>query len=146
MSTRKETMETNFEIEKVIEIYNNYRYKVKMNNRFLENPSLTKKYKVEKLPQSNFKEIKSDFEKIEELKENKLEENKNYGKYIYRVESALEMVKKHKYYKVFEMRYLKKMTFDDIAEELNVDRATVFRRRKSIFKEIKPYFELQGLI
>ncbi|KZL94355.1 hypothetical protein [Clostridium magnum] len=73
---------------------------------------------------------------IEKYKLEKLETERE----IRRIDNALDKVKKDKYYKIIEFKYLNSedhVTDDQIAEELSVDQSTITRNRKRLINSLK---------
>lgn len=59
---------------------------------------------------------------------------------VKRIDNALSKIKKDKYYKIVELKYLnsdKDMTDEEIAEVLDKDQSTVSRNRKRLINKIK---------
>ncbi|PID67140.1 MAG: hypothetical protein CR959_01730, partial [Fusobacteriales bacterium] len=81
-------------------------------------------------------EHKSEIEKIEEIKE----QNKILLEKLYRVieliEFGLNEIKNDKYYEIITMMYFDKMTYEQIAEKLNLSDKTVKRHRNRLVNEL----------
>ena len=69
-----------------------------------------------------------------------------YADMIADVESALFVIRKNKRFDFIDLRYFKNMTYEEIAEELDVDIRTVFRIRKRLLSKLKLHFKIRRLL
>ncbi|MCI7223287.1 MAG: transcriptional regulator [Fusobacterium gastrosuis] len=133
-------------MEEILFSYNKYTAKIKKDLNYLKNPVLLKNYSLDKLPGSNFMEVKSDLERIEELKIRISNNISRYEEILFRIDSALDMVKDHKDYNFIKMRYINNMTYEEISEKLETTVMTTYRMRNRILEVLEIHFRTQRLI
>lgn len=133
-------------MEDILYSYNKYINKIKKDLEYFNNPILLKNYKVEKISGSGFMEVKSDMERIEELKVRLSNDISRHEEILFRIDSALDMVKDHKDYSIIDMKYLNNMSYEDISEKLGVSLKTVYGMRNRILGALEIHFKLQRLI
>ena len=133
-------------MEDILYSYNKYINKIKKDLEYFNNPVLLKSYNVEKISGSGFMEIKSDMERIEELKVRISNDISRHEEILFRIDSALDMVKDHKDYSIIDMKYLNHMSYEDISEKLGVSLKTVYGMRNRILGALEIHFKLQRLI
>ena len=126
-------------MEEILYSYNKYINKIKKDLEYFNNPILLKSYNVEKISGSGFMEIKSDTERISN-------DISRHEEILFRIDSALDMVKDLEDYKFIEMKYFKKMTYEDISTELDIHIRTVYRMRNNILSALELHFKTQRLI
>ena len=120
--------------------------KIKKDLEYFNNPVLLKSYNVKKISGSGFMEVKSDMERIEELKVRISNDISRHEEILFRIDSALDMVKDHKDYSIIDMKYLNNMSYEDISEKLGVSLKTVYGMRNRILGALEIHFKLQRLI
>ncbi|WP_338949964.1 RNA polymerase sigma factor [Fusobacterium nucleatum] len=133
-------------MEEILYSYNKYINKIKKDLEYFNNPVLLKSYNVEKISGSGFMEVKSDMERIEELKVRISNDISRHEEILFRIDSALDMVKDHKDYSIIDMKYLNNMSYEDISEKLGVSLKTVYGMRNRILGALEIHFKLQRLI
>ena len=133
-------------MEDILYSYNKYINKIKKDLEYFNNPVLLKSYNVEKISGSGFMEVKSDMERIEELKVRISNDISRQEEILFRIDSALDMVKDHKDYSIIDMKYLNNMSYEDISEKLGVSLKTVYGMRNRILGALEIHFKLQRLI
>lgn len=133
-------------MEEILFSYSKYTAKIEKDLEYFKNPILLKSYSLDKLPSSDFTEVKSDLERIEELKIRISNNISRYEEILFRIDSALDMVKDHKNYDFIKMRYIDKMTYEDIAEKLETTVMTIYRMRNRILEVLEVHFRTQRLI
>lgn len=133
-------------MEEILYSYNKYINKIKKDLEYFNNPILLKSYNVEKISGSGFMEVKSDIERIEELKVRISNDISRHEEILFRIDSALDMVKDHKDYSIIDMKYLNNMSYEDISEKLGVSLKTVYGMRNRILGALEIHFKLQRLI
>lgn len=133
-------------MEEILFSYNKYTAKIKKDLEYFKNPVLLKSYSLDKLPGSNFMEVKSDLERIEELKIRISNNISRYEEILFRIDSALDMVKDHKDYNFIKMRYINNMTYEEISEKLETTVMTTYRMRNRILEVLEIHFRTQRLI
>jgi phage transcriptional regulator, rinA family len=75
-----------------------------------------------------------------------INKDNKYADMIADVESALFVIRKNKRFDFIDLRYFKNMTYEEIAEELDVDIRTVFRIRKRLLSKLKLHFKIRRLL
>ena len=133
-------------MEDILYSYNKYINKIKKDLEYFNNPVLLKSYNVEKISGSGFMEVKSDMERIEELKVRISNDISRHEEILFRIDSALDMVKDHRDYSIIDMKYLNNMSYEDISEKLGVSLKTVYGMRNRILGALEIHFKLQRLI
>jgi len=133
-------------IEDVLYSYKKYVDKIKDDLKELENPQITKSYSIEKLTGSGYVTVKSEVERIEELKERLLNDITRHEEILFRIDNALKMVEDHKDYSFIEMRYFNKLTYEEIADKIGVEVRTTYRIRNNILSALEIHFKTQKLI
>ena len=133
-------------MEDILYSYNKYINKIKKDLEYFNNPVLLKSYNVEKISGSGFMEVKSDMERIEELKVRISNDISRHEEILFRIDSALDMIKDHKDYSIVDMKYLNNMSYEDLSEKLGVSLKTVYGMRNRILGALEIHFKLQRLI
>ena len=133
-------------IEDVLYSYKKYVDKIKYDLKELENPQITKSYSIGKLTGSGYVTVKSEVERIEELKERLLNDIARHEEMLFRIDNALKMVEDHKDYSFIEMRYFNKLTYEEIADKIGVEVRTTYRIRNNILSALEIHFKTQKLI
>ena len=133
-------------MEDILYSYNKYINKIKKDLEYFNNPILLKNYNIEKISGTGFMEVKSDIERIEELKVRISNDISRHEEILFRIDSALDMVKDHKDYSIIDMKYLNNMSYEDISEKLGVSLKTVYGMRNRILGALEIHFKLHRLI
>jgi phage transcriptional regulator, rinA family len=133
-------------IEDVLYSYKKYVDKIKDDLKELENPQIAKSYSIEKLTGSGYVMVKSELERIEELKERLLNDIARHEEILFRIDNALDMVKDNKDYNFIEMRYFNKLTYEEIADKIGVEVRTTYRIRNNILSALEIHFKTQKLL
>ena len=133
-------------IEDVLYSYKKYVDKIKDDLKELENPQITKSYSISKLTGSGYVTVKSELERIEELKERLLNDIARHEEMLFRIDNALKMVEDHKDYSFIEMRYFNKLTYEEIADKIGVEVRTTYRIRNNILSALEIHFKTQKLL
>ena len=133
-------------IEDVLYSYKKYVDKIKDDLKELENPQITKSYSIDKLTGSGYVMVKSELERIEELKERLLNDIARHEEILFRIDNALDMVKDNKDYNFIEMRYFNKLTYEEIADKIGVEVRTTYRIRNNILSALEIHFKTQKLL
>lgn len=133
-------------IEDVLYSYKKYVDKIKDDLKELENPQITKSYSIDKLTGSGYVMVKSELERIEELKERLLNDIARHEEILFRIDNALKMVEDHKDYSFIEMRYFNKLTYEEIADKIGVEVRTTYRIRNNILSALEIHFNTQKLL
>ena len=133
-------------MEEILYSYNKYINKIKKDLEYFNNPVLLKSYKLDVMSGSGFTEVKSDMERVEELKVRISNDISRHEEILFRIDSALDMVKDHKDYNFIQMRYFDKKGYEEIAEKLEVEVRTVYRIRNNILSALEIHFKTQRLL
>lgn len=133
-------------MEEILYSYNKYINKIKKDLEYFNNPVLLKSYKLDVMSGSGFTEVKSDMERVEELKVRISNDISRHEEILFRIDSALDMVKDHKDYNFIQMRYFDKKGYEEIAEKLEVEVRTVYRIRNNILSSLEIHFKTQRLL
>lgn len=133
-------------MEEILYSYNKYINKIKKDLEYFNNPVLLKSYKLDVMSGSGFTEVKSDMERVEELKVRISNDISRHEEILFRIDSALDIVKDHKDYNFIQMRYFDKKGYEEIAEKLEVEVRTVYRIRNNILSALEIHFKTQRLL
>lgn len=133
-------------MEEILFCYNKFRDKIKKDLEYLKNPVLLKQINIEKISGSGFMEVKAECERIEEYKIRISNDINRHEEILFRIDSALDMIKDREDYQFIEMRYFNKKTYEEIAEAMNVEVRTVYRTRNNILNALEIHFKTQKLI
>ena len=133
-------------MEDILYSYNKYINKIKKDLEYFNNKVLLKSYNIEKISGSGFMEVKSDMERIEELKVRISNDISRHEEILFRIDSALDMIKDHRDYNIIGMKYFNNMSYEDISEKLGVSLKTVYGMRNRILEALEIHFKLQRLI
>ena len=133
-------------MEDILYSYNKYINKIKKDLEYFNNPILLKSYSLDKIPGSNFTEVKSDMERIEELKIRISNDISRHEEILFRIDSALDMVKDHKDYNFIQLKYFDNKTYEEIADALNISLKSTYGMRNRILEALEIHFKTQRLI
>nr|DAF46428.1 MAG TPA: Protein of unknown function (DUF722) [Siphoviridae sp. ctkTz2] len=132
-------------MEEILRNYPKYQKRIKMEIENLQNPQLKKSYGPGGQGGGSY-EFKSEMEQIEELKQRISNNISRYKEIIFRIDECLSMVQDHKDYNFIRMRYFDKMTYEEIAEKLEVSLMSTYRMRNNILSALEIHFKTQRLI
>lgn len=132
-------------MEEILKNYPKYQKRIKLEIENLKNPQIKKSCGLGEQGGNNY-EFKSEMEQIEELKQRISNNISRYEEIIFRIDECLSMVQDHKDYVFIKMRYFDKMTYEDIAEKLDVEVRTTYRIRNNILAALEIHFKTQRLI
>ena len=133
-------------MEDILYSYKKYVDKINNDLKELGNPQIAKSYSIGKLTGSGYVMVKSELERIEELKERLLNDIARHEEILFRIDNALKMVEDHKDYSFIEMRYFNKLTYEEIADKIGVEVRTTYRIRNSILSALEIHFKTQKLL
>lgn len=133
------------EIEDVLYSYPKYKNRIKEETEHLANPQLKKCCGVGGQGGNGY-EIKSEYEQIEELKQRISNNISRYREMLFRIDECLNMVKDNKDYKFIELKYFQGLTYEEIAEKLDVHVTNTYKMRNRILGALKVHFKAQRLI
>ena len=132
-------------MEEILINYPKYQKRIKMEIENLQNPQLKKSCGPGGQGGSNY-DFKSEMEQIEELKQRISNNISRYEEIIFRIDECLNMVQDHKDYSFIQMKYFDKMTYEEIADKLNVSLMSTYRMRNNILSALEIHFKIQRLI
>ena len=132
-------------MEEILINYPKYQKRIKMEIENLQNPQLKKSCGPSGQGGSNY-DYKSEMEQIEELKQRISNNISRYEEIIFRIDECLSMVQDHKDYNFIKMKYFDKMTYEEIADKLNVSLMSTYRMRNNILSALEIHFKIQRLI
>ena len=132
-------------MEEILRNYPKYQKRIKMEIENLQNPQLKKSCGSGGQGGSNYN-FKSEMEQIEELKQRISNNISRYEEIIFRIDECLNMVQDHKDYSFIQMKYFDKMTYEEIADKLNVSLMSTYRMRNNILSALEIHFKTQKLI
>ena len=132
-------------MEEILRNYPKYQKRIEVEIENLKNPQIKKSCGPGGQGGSNY-DYKSEVEQIEELKQRISNNISRYEEIIFRIDECLSMVQDHKDYVFIKMRYFDKMTYEDIAEKLDVEVRTTYRIRNNILAALEIHFKTQRLI
>jgi sigma-70, region 4 len=144
MSTQEHKRNKYKDEKEIFEIYRKYSKRIKILLKRLNNPILIKGYSYDKLGTSGFQEVKSDIERISDLRSRIINDINRCEEFIYRVDSAIELLKDNKYYDVIKFRFIEGKTLEETAEELQVSTTTVNKAENELLKELRLHFKIQN--
>ena len=144
MSTQEHKRNKYKDEKEIFEIYRKYSKRIKILLKRLNNPILIKGYSYDKLGTSGFQEVKSDIERISDLRSRIINDINRCEEFIYRVDSAIELLKDNKYYDVIKFRFIEGKTLEETAEELQVSTTTVNKEENELLKELRLHFKIQN--
>lgn len=144
MSTQEHKRNKYKDEKEIFEIYRKYSKRIKILLKRLNNPILIKGYSYDKLRTSGFQEVKSDIERISDLRSRIINDINRCEEFIYRVDSAIELLKDNKYYDVIKFRFIEGKTLEETAEELQVSTTTVNKAENELLKELRLHFKIQN--
>ena len=133
-------------MEEILYSYNKYVNKIKKEQEALKEPQIIQTYSIEKLTGSGYVTVKSEVERIEELKERLLNDITRHEEILFRIESALEMVKDHKDYNFIQLKYFDNRTYEEIADVLNISLKSTYGMRNRILGALEIHFKTQKMI
>ena len=133
-------------MEEILYSYNKYVNKIKKEQEALKEPQIIQTYSIEKLIGSGYVTVKSEVERIEELKERLLNDITRHEEILFRIESALEMVKDHKDYNFIQLKYFDNRTYEEIADVLNISLKSTYGMRNRILGALEIHFKTQKMI
>lgn len=133
-------------MEEILYSYKKYMRKIKKEQEALKDPQIIQTYSIEKLTGSGYVTVKSEVERIEELKERLLNDITRHEEILFRIESALEMVKDHKDYNFIQLKYFDNRTYEEIADVLNISLKSTYGMRNRILGALEIHFKTQKMI
>lgn len=131
--------------KKILEAYGKCEKRIKILLKRLDNPILVKGYSFDKLGNSGYMEVKSDIERVSELRSRIINDINRNEEFIYRVDSALEMIKDDKYYNIIKLKTIDGKTLEKVAEILKVSTTTINENENRLLENLKQYFKIQNL-
>ena len=132
-------------MEEILRNYPKYQKRIEVEIENLKNPQIKKTCGPGGQGGSNY-DYKSEVEQIEELKERISNNISRYKEIIFRIDECLNMIKEHKDYNFIQMKYFDKMTYEEIAEKLDIHIANTYKMRNRILEALEIHFKTQRLI
>lgn len=127
-----------------LKAYSKHKEKINELLKELNDPLIIKGISYDKLGASGYKEVKADIERVSELRLRIINDINRSEEFIYRVNSALNMIKDDKYYKVIEMKTILGKTTEEVAELFNVSTTTINENENRLLGELKREFKIQN--
>lgn len=122
-------------VEGMLKHYKRFERRITFIENNMDNIILKKSSGILAFGSDNFI-YKSDLEKKEEIREQNKKLISKYQTVIDLVDAGLKEIENDQYYKIIELRYLKKESIENISEILNCGVATVKRNRNRLINEL----------
>nr|DAW48762.1 MAG TPA: transcriptional activator [Caudoviricetes sp.] len=132
-------------IEEILRNYPKYQKRIEVEIENLKNPQIKKSCGPGGQGGNSY-DYKSEMEQIEELKQRISNNISRYKEIIFRIDECLNMVQDHKDYNFIQMKYFDKMTYEEIAEKLEIHIANTYKMRNRILEALEIHFKTQRLI
>lgn len=132
-------------MEEILRNYPKYQKRIEVEIENLKNPQIKKSCGPGGHSGNNY-DYKSEMEQIEELKQRISNNISRYEEIIFRIDECLSMVKDHKDYNFIQMKYFDKMTYEEIADVLNISLKSTYGMRNRILEALEIHFKTQRLI
>ena len=132
-------------MEEILRNYPKYQKRIEVEIENLKNPQI-KKSCGSGGQGGNSYDYKSEVEQIEELKQRISNNISRYKEIICRIDECLSMVKDHKDYNFIQMKYFDRMTYEEIADVLNISLKSTYGMRNRILEALEIHFKTQRLI
>ena len=132
-------------MEEILRNYPKYQKRIEVEIENLKNPQIKKSCGPGRQSGNNYN-FKSEMEQIEELKQRISNNISRYEEIIFRIDECLSMVKDHKDYNFIQMKYFDKMTYEEIADALNISLKSTYSMRNRILGALEIHFKTQRLI
>lgn len=132
-------------MEEILRNYPKYQKRIEIEIENLKNPQIKKSCGPRGQGGGNY-EFKSEVEQIEELKQRIANNISRYKEIIFRIDECLNMVQDHKDYGFIRMKYFDKMTYEEIASQLDISLKSTYGMRNRILEALEIHFKTQRLI
>lgn len=132
-------------MEEILRNYPKYQKRIEIEIENLKNPQIKKSCGPGGQGGGNY-EFKSEVEQIEELKQRIANNISRYKEIIFRIDECLNMVQDHKDYEFIQMKYFDKMTYEEIASQLDISLKSTYGMRNRILEALEIHFKTQRLI
>ena len=132
-------------MEEILRNYPKYQKRIEVEIENLKNPQIKKTCGPSGQGGNNY-DYKSEVEQIEELKQRISNNISRYREIIFRIDECLNMVQDHKDYNFIQMKYFDRMTYEEIAEKLDIHIANTYKMRNRILEALEIHFKTQRLI
>lgn len=132
-------------MEEILKNYPKYQKRIEIEIENLKNPQIKKSCGPGGQGGGNY-EFKSEVEQIEELKQRIANNISRYKEIIFRIDECLNMVQDHKDYNFIQMKYFDKMTYEEIASQLDISLKSTYGMRNRILEALEIHFKTQRLI
>ena len=132
-------------MEEILKNYPKYQKRIEIEIENLKNPQIKKSCGPGGQGGNNY-DYKSEVELIEELKQRISNNISRYKEIIFRIDECLNMVQDHKDYEFIRMKYFDKMTYEEIASQLDISLKSTYGMRNRILEALEIHFKTQRLI
>ena len=132
-------------MEEILKNYPKYQKRIEIEIENLKNPQIKKSCGPGGQGGGNY-EFKSEVEQIEELKQRIANNISRYKEIIFRIDECLNMVQDHKDYEFIRMKYFDKMTYEEIASQLDISLKSTYGMRNRILEALEIHLKTQRLI
>lgn len=132
-------------IEDVLYAYTKYKKRIQIELEELRDLQIKKSYKLGNI-HSNAYEIKSELEQLEELRDRILNNIKRYNEILFRIDECLNLVIDHKDYCFIKLKYFDNLTYEAIAEKLEINVSNTYKMRGRILGALEIHMLAQTLI
>ena len=132
-------------MEDILSNYPKYQKRIEVEIENLKNPQIKKSCGPGGQSGNNY-DYKSEVEQIEELKQRISNNISRYKEIIFRIDECLNMVQDHKDYEFIQMKYFDKMTYEEIASQLDISLKSTYGMRNRILEALEIHFKTQRLI
>lgn len=128
-------------IKLILENYTDLKDRLEYLKANIDNISLKHSYKYDKPVKSFYSDYLSEIEKIEDIKEKRLQIIGLLEYFLYLVNSGIRYLKdcQFKYYEILEFYYIKKMKLKEIGRKLGINPVTVSKNKDKLIKEIASF-------
>lgn len=130
-----EKLDTFNKVELMLKHYNLFKKRITNLQNELNYVVIKKSVNYDVVLSHNYEHL-SECEKIELKKEHIKNNILKYEQLINMVDDGLQGIKNDKYFDIIPLRYFNWCTNEEIAEKLNIDRATLFRNKNRLITEL----------
>lgn len=128
-------LDTYSKVELMLKYYNSLKKRITNLQQELDYVVVKKSVNYDVVLSRSYEHL-SEYEKVE-LKKEQIKENiLKYELIVSLIDSALDVIKTDRYFEIIPLRYFECCTNEEVAEKLNIDRATFFRNKNRIINEL----------
>lgn len=132
-------------IEDVLYAYPKYKKRIQIELEELRDLQIKKSYKLGNIHTTGY-EIKSELEQLEELRDRICNNIKRYNEILFRIDECLNLVIDHKDYCFIKLKYFDNLTYEAIAEKLEINVSNTYKMRGRILGALEIHMLAQTLI